>query len=88
MALSYITHVPEFAAPGSGSGPGKRSPLTRPCVFRVVKVSGTMRKAEEEAIHRARKEIARASSWVGVGVEDTVETVDTSDVMDIMDEED
>lgn len=50
-----------------------------------------MRKAEEEAIHRARKEIARASSWVGVGVDDTVETVetvDTSDVMDIMDEED
>ena len=91
MALSYITHVPEFAAPGSGSGPGKRSPLTRPCVFRVVKVSGTMRKAEEEAIHRARKEIARASSWVDVGVDDTVETVetvDTSDVMDIMDEED
>lgn len=85
MALSYITHVPEFAAPGSA--PGKRSAITRPCVFRVVKVSGTMRKAEEEAIRRARKEIARASSWVGDG-DDAIQTVDAGDVMDITDEED
>jgi ribonuclease P/MRP protein subunit POP5 len=28
-------------------------------VFRVVRVSGTMRKAEEEAIRRARREIGR-----------------------------
>lgn len=92
MALSYITHVPEFAAPGSG--PGKRSPLTRPCVFRVVKVSGTMRRVEEEAIRRARREISRAASWVGVGdgdgdASDTGDVVDdTGDVMDVMDEED
>lgn len=26
----------------------------RPCIFRVVRVSGTMRKAEEEAIRQAR----------------------------------
>lgn len=26
----------------------------RPCVFRVVRVSGTVRKAEEEAVRRAR----------------------------------
>lgn len=88
IALSYISHVPEFAAPGSG--PGKRSPLTRPCVFRVVKVSGTMRRVEEEAIRRARKEISRAASWVGDGdASDTGDVVDdTGDVMDVMDEED
>lgn len=32
----------------------------RNAVFRVVRVSGTMRKAEEEAIRRARREIGRA----------------------------
>jgi ribonuclease P/MRP protein subunit POP5 len=32
----------------------------RPCVFRVVHVSGTMRKVEEEAIRRARKLIFEA----------------------------
>lgn len=60
-------------------------------MFRVVKVSGTMRKAEEEAIRRARKEIARASSWVGDGSDGGVggeDAVDTGDVMDITDEED
>lgn len=31
----------------------------RDCVFRVIRVSGTMRKAEEEAVRRARKEIVR-----------------------------
>lgn len=31
----------------------------RNAVFRVVRVSGTMRKAEEEAIRRARREIGR-----------------------------
>lgn len=30
------------------------------CVFRVVRVSGTIRKAEEEAIHRAREMILKA----------------------------
>lgn len=30
------------------------------CVFRVVRVSGTIRKAEEEAIHRARELILKA----------------------------
>lgn len=29
------------------------------CVVRVVRVSGTMRKAEEEAVRRARREIVR-----------------------------
>ncbi|OJJ44948.1 hypothetical protein ASPZODRAFT_17860 [Penicilliopsis zonata CBS 506.65] len=46
-ALTYMTHVPE----------GRDA--ARPCVFRVVRVSGTIRKAEEEAIRRARREIVR-----------------------------
>ncbi|GAW25503.1 putative rpp14 family protein [Rosellinia necatrix] len=40
-----------------GSVPVKNG---RPCVFRVVHVSGTIRKAEEEAIRRARKLIFEA----------------------------
>ena len=32
----------------------------KPCIFRVVRVSGTIRKAEEEAIRRARELIVRA----------------------------
>lgn len=34
----------------------------KPCVFRVVHVSGTMRKAEEEAIRRARNLIFAAEN--------------------------
>jgi ribonuclease P/MRP protein subunit POP5 len=45
------------AGGGGGGGGSKRS--SRPCVFRVIRVSGTMRKAEEEAIRRARREILR-----------------------------
>lgn len=68
MALTYITHVPDFAS-GTGTGPGyKRGAMTRPCVFRVVRVSGTIRKAEEEAIRRGRKEVARARGVVEDGV--------------------
>ena len=35
------------------------------CIFRVVRVSGTIRKAEEEAIRRAREMILRAKRAVG-----------------------
>lgn len=47
--------------PGPGTAAQKRpnGGRERPCVFRVLRVSGTMKKAEEEAIHRARKEIVR-----------------------------
>lgn len=34
----------------------------KPCIFRVVHVSGTMRKAEEEAIRRARNLIFAAQN--------------------------
>ncbi|GKZ68611.1 hypothetical protein AnigIFM50267_003350 [Aspergillus niger] len=51
-ALTCMSQVPGFSEGGS-----KRT--TRACVFRVIRVSGTMRKAEEEAIRRARREIVR-----------------------------
>ncbi|KAJ5097958.1 hypothetical protein N7532_004959 [Penicillium argentinense] len=55
-ALTYMSHVPE---PGAGAQKRPNGGRERPCVFRVVRVSGTMRKAEEEAIRRARQEIVR-----------------------------
>ncbi|KAI9375513.1 Rpp14/Pop5 family-domain-containing protein [Aspergillus egyptiacus] len=57
-ALTYMSRVPEM----SDAGYSKRADaakLTRPCVFRVIRVSGTIRKAEEEAVRRARREIVR-----------------------------
>jgi ribonuclease P/MRP protein subunit POP5 len=47
-ALSFVTHLPE--------------PHNTPCVFQVVKVSGTIRKSEEEAIKRARETVRRAQN--------------------------
>jgi ribonuclease P/MRP protein subunit POP5 len=44
--LSFATSLPK--------------PVSQPCVFQVVRVSGTIRKAEEEAIRRARITIRRA----------------------------
>lgn len=47
-----MTHLPAAS---------KQSTITlRPCVFQVVRVSGTIRKSEEEAIRRARDAIMRA----------------------------
>ncbi|MCJ1470598.1 hypothetical protein MMC07_009244 [Pseudocyphellaria aurata] len=48
-ALSFMTHLPSSSS----------STSTRSCVFRVVRVSGTIKKCEEEAIRRARAAILR-----------------------------
>lgn len=37
----------------------------RPCIFRVVRVSGTIRKAEEEAIRQAKRLILAAKDDPG-----------------------
>ncbi|KAJ5194619.1 uncharacterized protein N7498_008057 [Penicillium cinerascens] len=66
-ALTYMTHVPAV----DGAGAGIRRPnggRERPCVFRVLRVSGTMRRAEEEAIRRARREIVRVRGVEEEGV--------------------
>ena len=57
-AITHLSHVPEYT-PGSGYAGKRAGAMNRPCVFRVIRVSGTMRKAEEEAIRRGRREIAR-----------------------------
>ncbi|KAL6719330.1 RNA-binding protein pop5 [Lecanora helva] len=49
-ALSFMTHLP--------STPSQKQ--SRPCVMRVVRVSGTIKKAEEEAIRQAREAILKA----------------------------
>lgn len=61
-----MSHVPTNDTGGGGSKtPHGRE---RPCVFRVLRVSGTMRKAEEEAIRRARREIVRVRGLEEAGV--------------------
>lgn len=50
-ALSFTTRLPE--------------PVDQACVIQVVRVSGTIKKAEEEAIRRARAVIARAQKVQG-----------------------
>lgn len=47
-ALTFMDHVPTKDGRG------------RPCIFRVVRVSGTIRKAEEEAIRQAKRLIIAA----------------------------
>ncbi|KAL2044380.1 hypothetical protein N7G274_003085 [Stereocaulon virgatum] len=56
-ALSYMTDLPK---------PSKLAP-TRACVMQVVRVSGTIKKAEEEAVRRARGAILRARREGGEG---------------------
>ncbi|KLJ07202.1 ribonuclease P/MRP protein subunit POP5 [Blastomyces silverae] len=53
-ALTYMSRIPP-----ASSRSGKPAVMQPDCVFRVVRVSGTMRKAEEEAIARARREVVR-----------------------------
>ncbi|KAJ9322316.1 hypothetical protein DTO027B3_6605 [Paecilomyces variotii] len=83
-ALTYLSSIP---ASNRRSGPGSGA---RSCVFRVVRVSGTMRKAEEEAIRRARREVVRMRK----GEEDSVfdfggrGDVDGGNVVGSEDEED
>lgn len=50
-ALTYITHLPK--------------PTDIPVVIRVICVSGTIRKAEEEVIRRSQTIIKRAKAWEG-----------------------
>lgn len=52
-ALTFCTRLPK--------------PVDQPCVMQVVRVSGTIKKAEEEAIKRARLSIRRAERAVGRG---------------------
>lgn len=66
-ALSFTTHLPLKSA-------------NLPCVIQVVRVSGTIRKAEEEAIRRARLQIRLAQRTTGGEANAAVQAVD--DVVD------
>jgi ribonuclease P/MRP protein subunit POP5 len=61
-ALTYITHLPK--------------PLDTPVVIRVVRVSGTIKKAEEEVIRRSQHIITRARAWNDAGELPMVQSVE------------
>ncbi|KAK5083583.1 RNA-binding protein pop5 [Lithohypha guttulata] len=72
--LSHITELPGPAVrrgggAGGGRGAGGSSAASAgiPCVIQVVRVSGTIRKAEEELIRRARRQVVRAKLTEGGG---------------------
>jgi ribonuclease P/MRP protein subunit POP5 len=52
-ALTYITHLPH--------------PSNLPVVVRVIRVSGTIKKAEEEVIRRSQLIVKRAKAWESNG---------------------
>ncbi|OAX82187.1 hypothetical protein ACJ72_03456 [Emergomyces africanus] len=66
-ALTYMSRLPPVSSKHTKPGA-----MQSDCVFRVVRVSGTMRKAEEEAIARARREVVRMrmreEEGIGFGV--------------------
>lgn len=64
-ALTYMTHLPKIS---------KQAAL-RPCVMQVVRVSGTIRKAEEEAIRRAKEMILKAKQDIQDGVSSSLDAV-------------
>lgn len=59
-ALTFITRLPK--------------PINQPCVVRIVRVSGTIRKSEEEVIKRAKATILRAQE-IPVGGEEPTKSV-------------
>ncbi|KAF4256689.1 hypothetical protein KXW98_003963 [Aspergillus fumigatus] len=67
-ALTYMSQVPDFNNGGMKKGAPAGAGKMRSCVFRVMKVSGTMKKVEEEAIRRARREISRLKGADEMGV--------------------
>ncbi|KAJ5559095.1 hypothetical protein N7535_009040 [Penicillium sp. DV-2018c] len=88
-ALTYMSGVPEPGPKRERAGTGRE----RGCVFRVLRVSGTMRKAEEEAIRRARREIVRVKEAEERGVLGELGLVGSGvavvdSVMDVSEDED
>ncbi|OAP57415.1 hypothetical protein AYL99_08153 [Fonsecaea erecta] len=73
-SLTFLTNIPppSFSRSAGGGGAGRRTGgaggrdvdatarQELACVVRVVRVSGTIRKSEEELLRRARREVVRA----------------------------
>ena len=55
-----MTAVPGEKARGVASGGRRDEGKPAPCVVQVVRVSGTIRKSEEELLRRARRDVVRA----------------------------
>ncbi|KAK5938371.1 RNA-binding protein pop5 [Knufia obscura] len=53
LVWAALSHITELPGPRKGGGGAK-------CVVRVVRVSGTIRKAEEELLRRAKRDVVRA----------------------------
>ncbi|KAG8167903.1 hypothetical protein KVR01_003592 [Diaporthe batatas] len=62
-ALTIMKHVPTKQGPGL------------PCIFRVVRVSGTIKKVEEEAIRRAKQMILAAKDEMAGKETDALNTL-------------
>jgi ribonuclease P/MRP protein subunit POP5 len=62
-ALTFITHLPKTSSSGSET----------PVVMRVVRVSGTIKKAEEEVIRRAKHVVERARRWENMPMVESVQ---------------
>ena len=64
-ALSFMTELPKISKQAS----------SRPCVMQVVRVSGTIKKVEEEAIRRARIAVLKAKRAAGEGATDALSAI-------------
>ncbi len=62
-ALTYVTRLPR---------------VDTPVVCRVLRVSGTIKKAEEEVIRRSQKIVKRAKAWEGREVDPMLASVEKS----------
>ena len=60
----------------------------RPCIFRVVRVSGTIRKAEEEAIRQARQLVlaAREQTSTGSQITQSLRLQQDESMMEVIDD--
>lgn len=63
-ALTYITRLPK--------------PVDIPVVIRVARVSGTIKKAEEEVIRRSQQIIRRAKAWEANGSLPMIQRIEKS----------
>ncbi|KAL9005894.1 MAG: hypothetical protein Q9188_001356 [Gyalolechia gomerana] len=72
-ALTSMTHLPELP----------KQSTSQSCVMQVVRVSGTIRKAEEEVIRRARAAILNARRENGSGSFDLLDTMLAGDNMEM-----
>lgn len=98
-ALTQITELPGAGPPIRGGRQDRSSNSNAPgipCAIQVVRVSGTIRKAEEDLIRRARRDIVKAKmledghAHLGsaLGPQAVEEDISMQSIEDLSDEED